>query len=306
MTADAAGRVGAGVATSGALGGAVGADVCITLGVGAAVWTVTRPAVAVATGAATTAGAAVGLGSRVGESVATGDGAGDAEGAELGGPMRDGDADGRGVRGGRIVAMATGGRCGAYEGAGVLVTTTTGSDARPPRCMNTATSAPIPKPATTTPRPIASVGNQPPPSPPDFEERASGRRRRRGGVDIAARVQRGRQEASHAGAKRPPMIRVSVPIDLTAVVANASAAFALATPLRLADIVATAVVVALGERAPQDKRERAVRKTLDGLHAGEFEVEIDGRLYREAHEVVVCTGVIALRFFARRTYRRAA
>jgi hypothetical protein len=102
------------------------------------------------------------------------------------------------------------------------------------------------------------------------------------------------------------MIRVSVPIDLNAVVANASAAFALATPLRLADIVATAVVVALGQRAPQDKRERAVRRTLDGLYAGDFVVEIDGRTYSDADAVVVCAGVVGLRFFARRTHRRAA
>jgi hypothetical protein len=102
------------------------------------------------------------------------------------------------------------------------------------------------------------------------------------------------------------LIRVSVPIDLTAVVCNASPAFALATPLRLADIVATAVVISLGGRAPQDKRERAVRRTLDGLHAGEFSVEIDGRLYSDAHAVVVCAGVIGLRFFTRSTARRAA
>jgi hypothetical protein len=102
------------------------------------------------------------------------------------------------------------------------------------------------------------------------------------------------------------MIRVSVPIDLNAVVVNASTAFALVTPLRLADIVATAVIVSLGERAPQDKRERAVRRTLDGLAAGEFVVEIDGRVYTDAREVVVCAGVIALRFFASRTFRRAA
>ncbi len=67
------------------------------------------------------------------------------------------------------------------------------------------------------------------------------------------------------------MIRVSVPIDLNAVVSNASAAFALATPLRLSDIVATAVIVSLGRRAPQDKREREVRRTLDGLHAVNYE-----------------------------------
>jgi hypothetical protein len=102
------------------------------------------------------------------------------------------------------------------------------------------------------------------------------------------------------------MIRVSVPIDLNAVVVNSSAAFALVTPLRLADIVATAVIVSLGERAPQDKRDRAVRRTLDGLGAGDFVVEIDGRVYTDAEDVVVCAGVVALRFFTRRTVRRAA
>jgi hypothetical protein len=102
------------------------------------------------------------------------------------------------------------------------------------------------------------------------------------------------------------MIRVSVPIDLTAVVSNESAAFALATPLRVADLVATAVVTSLGVRAPQDKRERAVRRTLDGLHAGEFVVEIDGRIYDHAHAVVCCAGVVSLRFFARRARGRRA
>lgn len=102
------------------------------------------------------------------------------------------------------------------------------------------------------------------------------------------------------------MIRVSVPIDLRAVVSNASTAFALATPLRLADIVASAVVASLGQRAPQDKRERAVRRTLAGLQAGDFVVEIDGRVFSDADDVVVCTGTISLRFFSRRTYRRAA
>jgi len=216
----------------------------------------------------------------------------------------EGDGDGCGVRGGSSVPIASGAgiRVGGIGRPGVLVSTATGTGFAVLRCMRTATSAPIPKPAITTPRPIAIVGSQPPPPESD----ASGLRRRRGGVDIAARVQRGRQEASLGGANRRRMIRVSVPIDLNAVVTNASAAFALATPLRLADIVATAVVVSLGRRAPQDKRERAVRRTLDGLHAGEFVVEIDGRVYSDAHEVVVCAGVVALRFFARRSYRHAA
>ncbi len=102
------------------------------------------------------------------------------------------------------------------------------------------------------------------------------------------------------------MIRVSVPIDLNAVVSNACAAFALATPLRVRDVVTSAVVASLGSRAPQDKRERAIRRTLDGFRAGDFLVEIDGRAYTDTEDVIVCTGVITLRFFARRTYRRAA
>lgn len=102
------------------------------------------------------------------------------------------------------------------------------------------------------------------------------------------------------------MIRVSVPIDLNAVVSTACAAFALATPLRVADLVASAVVASLGQRAPQDKRERAIRRTIEGLRAGDFIVEIDGRAYTDTEDVVVCAGTISLRFFARRTYRRAA
>ncbi len=66
------------------------------------------------------------------------------------------------------------------------------------------------------------------------------------------------------------------------------------------------MIVSLGSRAPQDKREREVRRTLDGLHAGKFVVEIDGRVYSNAHDVVVCAGVIALRFFTRSAYRHAA
>jgi hypothetical protein len=250
-------------------------------------------------GAALAVGWAVATGTTVGLGAAT-DGAGSGVGRAVG------EGNGRGVWG-SIVAIATGARPGGASGAAVDVTTASGVGSAgrcpPLRCMNTPITAPMASPATMTPAPIAIVASQL--RPPDGGRGGSGRRRR-GGVDIAARLQRSRQEASLAGAKRPPMIRVSVPIDLSAVVTNASAAFALATPLRLADIVATAVVVSLGRRAPQDKRERAVRRTLDGLHAGEFVVEIDGRIYTDAQDVVVCAGVIALRFFARRTYRRAA
>ena len=96
------------------------------------------------------------------------------------------------------------------------------------------------------------------------------------------------------------MLRVAVPIDVSAVSSTASAAFALATPLRVGDLLTAAVIEALGPRAPQDKRERVVRSTLDGLGSGTFVVEIDGRVYDDADEVAVCSGTATLRFFLRR------
>ena len=101
------------------------------------------------------------------------------------------------------------------------------------------------------------------------------------------------------------MLRVAVPIDVSAVSQAASTAFALATPLRVADLLAAAVIEALGPRAPQDKRERVVRSTLDGFGSGEFVVEIDGRMYDDLDDVAVCSGTAMLRFFLRRALRAA-
>ena len=101
------------------------------------------------------------------------------------------------------------------------------------------------------------------------------------------------------------MLRVAVPIDVSAVARTASAAFALATPLRVRDLLTAAVVEALGPRAPQDKRERVVRSTLAGLGEGTYVVEIDGRVYDDPDEVVVCSGTATLRFFVRRALRVA-
>jgi hypothetical protein len=102
------------------------------------------------------------------------------------------------------------------------------------------------------------------------------------------------------------MIRVSVPIDVSAVVTTESAAFALATPLRVADIVRAAVLTALGARAPHDKRERVLHRTFDGLRAGEYLVEIDGRMFHDLESVVVCAGIATCRFFSRRSIQHAA
>jgi hypothetical protein len=101
------------------------------------------------------------------------------------------------------------------------------------------------------------------------------------------------------------MLRVAVPIDVSAVSRAASTAFALATPLRVGDLLAVAVIEALGPRAPQDKRERVVRTTLAGLRAGSYVVEIDGRHYTDPDDVAVCSGIVSLRFFARRAIHAA-
>ncbi|MFZ0030793.1 MAG: hypothetical protein WAK84_02850 [Candidatus Cybelea sp.] len=101
------------------------------------------------------------------------------------------------------------------------------------------------------------------------------------------------------------MIRVKVPLDLHAVAIGGSSAFALATPLRVRDLLAFAVREAIGSRAPHDKFSRSVHRTLAGLAKGDFTVDIDGRTFADAEAVVVCEGTADIRFFLA-TRRRAA
>lgn len=96
------------------------------------------------------------------------------------------------------------------------------------------------------------------------------------------------------------MIRVRVPLDLHAVATTGSAAFALATPLRVSELLALAVREAIGRRAPADKFQRSKLRTLAGLAAGDFIVDIDGRTFRDGDVVVMCEGTAAVRFFVRR------
>ena len=74
------------------------------------------------------------------------------------------------------------------------------------------------------------------------------------------------------------MIRVHVPIDVGTVTATASSAFALATPIRVDRLIALAVGQSCGERAPEEKRARHVRATLEGFRA--------------------CSGIVVALFFA--------
>ena len=90
---------------------------------------------------------------------------------------------------------------------------------------------------------------------------------------------------------------MTVPVDIGIIGATGSSAFALATPLRVAQLVAMGIEHALGARAPRDKRERVLHTTLAGLARGHFTVDIDGRLFNDPDEVVVCSGSVNLRFF---------
>jgi hypothetical protein len=95
------------------------------------------------------------------------------------------------------------------------------------------------------------------------------------------------------------MIRVKVPLDLHAVVAAGSGAFALATPLRIRDLLGLAVAEAIGARAPRDKFSRSMHRTLAGLAAGDFTIDVNGRSFADADAVVVCEATADIRFFLR-------
>ncbi len=105
--------------------------------------------------------------------------------------------------------------------------------------------------------------------------------------------------------KMRPMIRVKVPLDLHAVALGGSSAFALATPLRVRDLLGFAVREAIGKRAPRDKFSRSVGRTLAGLASGDFTIDVNGRSYTDADTVVVCEGTADVRFFLS-TRRRVA
>ncbi|MHB8141320.1 MAG: hypothetical protein ACYDHD_08770 [Vulcanimicrobiaceae bacterium] len=93
------------------------------------------------------------------------------------------------------------------------------------------------------------------------------------------------------------VIRVRVPLDLHAVATAGSAAFAMATPLRVRELLAFAVREAIGLRAPIDKLERSLRRTLAGLERGDYLLTVDGRPYYDGEDVVVCSNPADVRFF---------
>jgi hypothetical protein len=101
------------------------------------------------------------------------------------------------------------------------------------------------------------------------------------------------------------MIRVKVPLDLHAVALGGSGAFALATPLRVRDLIAYAVREAIGTRAPHDKFLRSIHRTLAGLAAGDFTIDVNGRAFADPDAVVVCERSADVRFFLSKRRRGA-
>ncbi|HZW52655.1 MAG TPA: hypothetical protein VFF00_01410, partial [Candidatus Elarobacter sp.] len=281
VTAERGVVVARGVAVGATAGLTVARGVAVAAGLVVATTVAVAAAVAVACGVGVAAGVGVGLGVAV--AVGVGDGVGCCTTATR-----------------ARVARGTGVIAGTPLDAVVLVDVVVVLSL----CCIAERNAPIPSPATTTPTPSAIVGS----TLEDGGRDGGGgtERRRRGGSDIA--------QMFSAGTGRPPavagksvvgMLRVAVPIDVSAVSRTASAAFALATPLRVGDLVTAAIVEALGPRAPQDKRERVVRSTLAGLASGEYVVEVDGRVYRDPDDVAVCSGTATLRFFIRRALHAA-
>jgi hypothetical protein len=96
------------------------------------------------------------------------------------------------------------------------------------------------------------------------------------------------------------VIRVRIPMDIRAVADSGSAAFALVTPMRVRDLLTLAVRESIGSRAPADKFARSMRRTLNGFLSGDFTVQIDGRRFADPETVVVCDGIVDVRFFLNR------
>ena len=99
------------------------------------------------------------------------------------------------------------------------------------------------------------------------------------------------------------MIRLDIPVDVNTVAATACDVFALATPLRVDQLLALAIGEAIGARAPADKRERTIRRALASFRAGDFLIDIDGRVHDRPDTIAVCSGTIIVRFYSNETRR---
>jgi hypothetical protein len=193
---------------------------------------------------------------------------------------------GRGVTGSALTS-------GAEEGNGGGLVSATGEPMRFPKSES---AAPMRKPMTSTARTAGMIGNEA--SPPER------RLARRGGFCSICRRASSQNSPRLAGRARgfrreaTGVIRVAIPIDVRTIASTACSAFALVTPLRVEQLLRLAVYEVLGTRAPQDKRERGIRATLDGLRDGSFVIDVDGKIFDCLDDVVVCAGTATLRFFS--------
>jgi hypothetical protein len=212
---------------------------------------------------------------------------------------------GRGVTG--TGACARGGRaCGGEATARIGEGEGPGGAASGSRFVTYEIAAPIAKPTRITAI-IAGISGKV----------GSVRRRRGGGMRLriprsfacarrgASHVKntRTRQEARTPTAKRTRVIRLAIPVDVNTVAATACDVFALATPLRVDQLLALAIGEAIGARAPADKRERTIRRALASFRAGDFLIDIDGRVHDRPDTIAVCSGTITVRFYSNETRR---
>lgn len=123
-------------------------------------------------------------------------------------------------------------------------------------------------------------------------------------ADIAEIVTPSQQAAPRNWAKVSTVIRVRVPLDLHTVARSGSGAFAMATPLRVRELVALAVREASGSRAPAEKLARNLRSTFHGISSGRFRVDIDGRAFDDMDGTVLCGPTADVRFFLARAAQR--
>ncbi len=90
-----------------------------------------------------------------------------------------------------------------------------------------------------------------------------------------------------------------IPLDLSAVARTGATVFSLATPVRVRELLALAVREAIGELAPPDKFSRSMHRTLSGLCAGDYTLNIDGRTFADPDAVVVCGSTADVRFYVK-------
>jgi hypothetical protein len=190
--------------------------------------------------------------------------------------------------GGSTVAAIGAGVTGLSVGSACGVDVAIATDCEP-RLPTTDKPAPMTKPKMMTPMMIGTNGSERP---------FGGVRRVRRRGDSCMSWRGSRQEDAMLSANRRGVIQVSIPIDVGTVAETGSCAFALVTPMRVDHLLALAVLEALGARAPQDKRERGIRRTLAEFATGSFVVDVDGRMYDCPDSVVVCCGIARLRFFS--------